>query len=196
MPSQPSRSYQDLSSFRMPDDFRGRPRWFVQIWWACEKLLFRPSPHVANRWRVFLLRRFGAQIGRSVVIRPSASVTYPWKLTIGDFSWIGEDVVLYSLDTIRIGDHSVISQRSYLCAGSHDYTDVSFQIVSKPIIINDECWLATDVFVSPGVEIGRGTVVAARSTVTRNLPSGVIAMGSPARVIRKRQAESGSKAVS
>ena len=182
--------YQDLSSFSMPHDFRGRPRWFVQIWWFCERLFFRPSPHVANGWRVFLLRRFGARIGRSVVIRPSASVTYPWKLTIGDFSWIGEDVVLYSLDDVFIGNHVVISQRSYLCSGSHDYADVSFRITSKPILIRDECWLATDVFVSPGVEIGRGTLVAARSTVTRSLPPGVIAMGSPARVVRDRPTRS------
>lgn len=189
MPATGARRYQDLSSFQMSDGFRGQPRWVIQIWWLVEKFLFRPSPHIANGWRVFLLRRFGARIGHSVIIRPSASVTFPWKLVIGDYCWIGEDVVLYSLGDIRIGAHSVISQRSYLCAGSHDYTDATFRITSEPILIDEECWLATDVFVSPGVEIGRGTVVAARSTVTRSLPSGVIAVGTPARVLRDRLPE-------
>ena len=182
----PTNQYQDLSQFQVPADFRGRSGWFVQLWWICERLLFRPSPHIANGWRNFLLRAFGAKVGRNVVIRRTATITYPWKVSIGDYSWIGSEVVLYSLGEIVIGSHSVISQRSYLCGGSHEIDDLAFRITSAPIRIGNECWLATDVFVSPGVEIGHGTLVGARSTVTKSLPGGVIAMGTPARVIRDR----------
>src|SRR5262245_48779901 len=115
------RPVQDLTTFRMPAGFRGRPAWFVQLWWLTQALLFRPSPQVAYGFRRLLLRAFGARIGRGVVIRPSVVVTYPWKVEIGDFAWVGDDAVLYSLGEIRIGANSVVSQKSYLCAGDHDY---------------------------------------------------------------------------
>jgi putative colanic acid biosynthesis acetyltransferase WcaF len=178
--------YQDLSKFKLPKNFRGRPAWFIQLWWIVQKLLFQSSPQALYSWRVLLLRSFGAKIGKNVIIRPSVSVVYPWKLRIGDYAWIGDDVVLYTLGHISIGNHSVVSQRSYLCAGSHDLADLSFAITNTPIVIADQCWIAADVFVCPGVNIGSGTVVGARSTVTRSLPSGVIAFGLPARVIAQR----------
>lgn len=178
--------YQDLSKFELPLGFRGRSAVVVQAWWIVEKTLFSLSPQAMYGWRAFLLRCFGAKIGRSVIIRPSVSVTYPWKLRIGDYSWIGDDVVLYTLGEIEIGSHSVISQRSYLCAGSHDYTDIGFAITNPPISISDQCWVASDVFICPGVSIGTGTVVGARSTVTKSLEGGVIAYGAPARIVGRR----------
>lgn len=120
------------------------------------------------------------------MVRSSASVTYPWKLVVGDYSWIGDEVVLYTLGNIRVGSHTVISQRSYLCAGSHNVEDMRFTITNQPIEVGDQCWIASDVFVCPGVKVGTGTVVGARSTVTHDLPSGVIAYGSPARPARTR----------
>jgi len=179
--------YQDLSQFHVPPGFRGRPAWIVQLWWIVEAVFFRNSPQALYGWRAFLLRCFGAKIGKRVIIRPSASVTYPWKLSIGDYSWIGDDVVLYSLANIRIGSHSVVSQRSYLCAGSHDINDIRFTITGQPIEIGDQCWIASDVFVCPGVKIGHATVVGARSTVTSDLPPAVIAFGSPAKPVRDRR---------
>ena len=137
-------------------------------------------------WRRFLLRSFGAKIGRDVIIRPSAQITYPWKVEIGDYSWIGDDVVLYSLGDIEIGSNTVISQRSYLCTGSHDYASNNFDIYSKKIIIGSKCWLATDVYVAPFVSIGDGTVVGARSSVFKSLPSNKICIGSPAKPIKDR----------
>ena len=178
--------YQDLSRFVVPPKFRGRSVLVVQLWWLVQTVFFHTSPQVSYKWRAWLLRIFGAQIGRGVIIRPSVSVVYPWKLSIGDFSWIGDDAVLYSLGEITVGSNTVLSQGCYLCAGSHDATDVRFTITNDPIHIADQCWLASDVFVLPGVSIGEGTVVAARSTVTRSLPGGVIAMGSPARVVGQR----------
>lgn len=141
-------------------------------------------------WRRFLLRRFGAKIGRKVMIRPTAHVQFPWKLEVGDYSWIGDEVVLYNLDKIKIGSHAVISQRSYLCTGSHHTAQKEFTINAKPIVINNECWLATDVFVAPGISIGRGTVVGSRSSVFKSLPSGKVCYGSPAKVMKDRIPES------
>ena len=177
----PSREFQDLSRFVLPPGFRGRPAWLVQLWWAVQTFLFHSSPQFLYGWRAFLLRSFGATIGKGVKIRPSVSITYPWKLSIGDYSWIGDDVVLYSLGNISIGRSAVVSQKSYLCTGSHDVESAEFTITEAPIRIEDQCWLAADVFVCPGITIGFGTVVAARSTVVHDLPSGVIAYGSPAK---------------
>ena len=140
-------------------------------------------------FRRFLLRLFGAEIGKKVILRPSVKTTYPWKVKIGDYSWIGDDVVLYSLGDIEIGKNVVISQRSYLCTGSHDYLKPSFNIYAKKIVIKDECWLATDVFVSPGITINKGTVVGSRSSVYSNLPKNKICIGSPAKIIRDRVSE-------
>ncbi|SNT43350.1 putative colanic acid biosynthesis acetyltransferase WcaF [Granulicella rosea] len=181
------RRYQDLSRFTVPANFRGKPAWFVQIWWIVQTLLFHPSPQGMYGWRAFLLRAFGAKIGKNVIIRPSVSIVYPWNLSIGDYAWVGDETVLYTLGRISIGNHAVVSQRSYLCAGSHDSTKIDFTITNEPISIEDECWIASDVFVCPGVNIGFGTIVAARSTVTRSLPSDSIAMGSPARVVAPRK---------
>lgn len=182
----PPLQYQDLSTFRMPPGFRGRSGILVQLWWLVQWFLFRPSPQVLYGFRRFLLRLFGAQVGAHVLVRPTAWITYPWKLSIGNYSWIGDEVVLYSLGEIRIGAHTVVSQRSYLCAGTHDFTRLSFDISAPPIHIGDQVWIATDVFVAPGVTIGDGSVVGARSSVFHDLPAGMICMGSPAQPIRTR----------
>ena len=179
-------NFQNLKTFKLPPNFRGRNAFTVQLWWLVQSILFRTSPQFLYGWRNFLLRLFGAKIGKKVIIRPSVKITYPWKLTIGDYSWIGDDVDLYTLGYIEIGNNVVISQRSYLCTGSHDYSKYDFPIYAKKINIKDECWIATDVFIAPGVTIESGSVVGARSSVYKNLPSNKICIGSPAEIIRDR----------
>ena len=149
-------------------------------------VFFKLSPQFFYGWRRFLLRSFGAQIGKDVIIRPSAQITYPWKVKIGDYSWIGDEVVLYSLGEIEIGSNSVISQRSYICTGTHDYDSKDFRIYAKKITIGSKCWLATDVYVAPSVTIGENTVVGARSSVFKDLPSNKVCLGSPAKPIKDR----------
>ena len=181
-----NRNYQKLERFLLPADFRGRSVIVVQLWWLVQATLFGMSPQFMYGWRCFLLRLFGAKVGEGVIIRPSATITYPWKVSIGDHSWIGDNVDLYSLGDIEIGANVVISQRSYLCAASHDYTKEELPIWSKKITIEDECWLATDVYVAPGITIGKGSVVGARSSVFKDLPGGMVCVGSPAKPIKKR----------
>lgn len=132
------------------------------------------------------MKLFGAKIGRGVLLRPSVEITYPWKVSIGDWSWIGDNVTLYSLGDIDIGKNVVISQNSYLCTGSHDFDSVTFDIFTKPIVVESESWLAADVFVAPGVRIQRGVVVGARSTVLHDLPAMTVCYGNPARPVRPR----------
>jgi putative colanic acid biosynthesis acetyltransferase WcaF len=184
------RRWQDLSTFQLPENFRGRPVWFVQIWWAVQATLFACSPQILYPWRRFLLRLFGATIGRAVIIRPTVKITYPWKLKIGDNAWIGDNVVLYTLGEITIGENAVVSQSSYLCTGSHVEDRPSFDIFAKPIIIAPGAWVATDVFVAPGVTIGSAAVVGARSSVFKDIPPEMVAMGNPAQIIRKRNSVS------
>ena len=101
---------QQLDKFKLPHNFRGRNAFIVQLWWLVQGVLFRTSPQFLYGFRRFLLRLFGAKIGKNVIIRQTVRVTYTWKISIGDYSWIGDDVVLYSLGEIEIGAHVVISK--------------------------------------------------------------------------------------
>jgi putative colanic acid biosynthesis acetyltransferase WcaF len=177
---------QDLESFCLPLNFRGRPRWFVQLWWLVEATLFHGSPQLLYGFRNWLLRRFGARIGKGVRIRPSVGITYPWKLEVGDWCWIGDHVTLYTLGEIAIGANAVISQHSYICAASHDYTLPTFDIFSRPVHIGREAWLAAGVFVAPGVTIGNGAVIGARSVVLKDMPAMMVCAGHPATPLHPR----------
>jgi putative colanic acid biosynthesis acetyltransferase WcaF len=177
---------QNLEKFVLPKNFRAKSAITVQLWWIIQSTLFACSPQFLYGWRRFLLRLFGAKIGKHVIIRPSAKITYPWKLTIGDHSWIGDGVDLYTLGEIEIGKNAVISQKSYLCAASHDYTKETFDIYAQKIVIEDEAWIATDVFIAPGITIGKGAVIGARSTVLSDMPAGMVCVGYPAKPIKAR----------
>tara|TARA_R110000868_G_scaffold78900_1_gene224681 strand:- start:572 stop:1117 length:546 start_codon:yes stop_codon:yes gene_type:complete len=177
---------QKLDDFRLPDSFRGRNALVVQLWWLVQATLFAWSPQFLYRWRCFLLRCFGAKIGKHVIIRPSVVVTYPWKLTIGDYAWVGDNVELYTLGPISIGTNAVVSQGSYLCTGSHDYQSQAFDIYAQSIVVEDEAWVATDVYIAPGVIIGKGAVIGARSSVFKSMPSNMICLGSPAKPVKPR----------
>lgn len=165
---------------------RGRSGFIVLLWWMIQGSLFRFSLHPMYSWRNFLLRLFGARIGKGVQIRASVKFTYPWKVSIGDYSWVGDQVEFYSLDQIVVGEHCVISQHSYLCTGSHRVNDPQFSLLTNPIHIRDGAWIASDVFVYPGITIGEMAVAAARSTVTHDIPPNEIHGGSPAVFLKYR----------
>jgi putative colanic acid biosynthesis acetyltransferase WcaF len=178
--------WQDLSSFRTPAGFRGRSAWIVQLWWLVQSTLFAASPQFMFGWRRWLLRLFGAKVGVGVLVRPSVRTTYPWKVRLDDYCWIGDEVQLYSLGEIHVGEHAVVSQRSYLCTGSHRHDLPGFDITAAPIVIGAQAWVGTDVFVAPGITIGEGAVVGARSSVFHDLPAAMICKGSPAKPYRAR----------
>lgn len=177
-----SGQYQHLAAFKVAPGFRGRSGLVVLLWQTVQATLFAWSPQPAYGWRRFLLKLFGAKVGKGVLVRQTARITYPWKVSFGDHCWIGDHTEIYSLGTIAIGSHAVVSQRSYICAGTHDHLDVTFPLVSRPVVIGDQAWIATDCYVAPGVRIGTASIVAARSTVLHDVPDAVIAAGTPAAV--------------
>ena len=176
-----------LNLHKVPDGFRGKSKLYVQLWWLVQATFINSSPQVFYGWRRFWLRMFGAKIGKKTLIRPTVKITYPWKVSIGDYSWIGDDVVLYSWGEIEIGSNTVISQKSYLCTGSHDYTKETFDIFARKITIGDSCLLATYVFVTPGITISDGAIVGARSSVFRDIDANTINAGAPSKMIRIRK---------
>ena len=183
-------SWVDLSKYDQSWFDRGRPGWFVLLWWFVQAIAFPLTPQPLYGVRRSLLRWFGAKIGKNVLIRPSARFTYPWKITIGDHSWIGDDVVLYSLERIYIGKHCVISQKSYLCTGSHDIQKPAFDLITAPINLSNGVWVAADCFIGPGVQIGANAVIGARSSVFKDMPEGQVCLGSPCRPCYPREVKS------
>lgn len=179
-------TYQDLSLFIVPQTFRSKSKITVQLWWIVQGTIFSWSPQIFYGWRRFLLRLFGASIGKKVLIRSTAKITYPWNVSIGDYSWVGDDCVLYSLGKITIGAHVAVAHKVYFNTGGHNYQKITFDISSKDLIIEDECWITNDVYLAPGITIGKGAVIGARSTVLKDVPSGKVVVGSPAKIIKDR----------
>ena len=156
------------------------------IWGVVWTLLFRPTPKLLHGWRRFLLRLFGARLGRGAVVHASVRVFAPWNLEMGDHACLGPFVDCYCVDRISIGAYAIVSQYSFLCSASHDHRQFQMPLVRKPVRIGAHAWVAADVFVAPGVEIGEGAMIQVRSTVLDNVPAWTIASGHPARPIRRR----------
>lgn len=155
------------------------------LWAACRPL-FRWSPRLFWGWRTFLLRQFGAKIGRHVQIHPSVHIFIPWHLEIGDWSSVGFDALLYNLGPLKIGAKVTISQRAHLCGGSHDFRDPTMPLLKESITIGDEAWICADAYVGPGVMVGAQAVVAARAVVVKHIEAGVVVAGNPAREVGRR----------
>ena len=156
------------------------------IWggvWVC---LFRPSPRIFFGWRRFLLRAFGASIGKNARISPSVAVWAPWNLSVGNESAISHHVDCYCIDRLVIGNHATVSQYAILCTASHDISTPSMQLISSPIILDDQCWVCAGAFVGPGITIHDGAVVGAMSVVTKDIEAWTVHAGNPARMIKKR----------
>lgn len=178
--------FQDLSQYASSKGIRGKSKYYIQMWWIVYALLFKPSPRFMFGWRNFLLRLFGAKVGKNVLVRSSAFISYPWNVTIGNNCWIGEHNYIYGSGKIRIGNHVALGPYVKICSGQHDIHRLSFDTIAKDVTIEDEVWLAADVFVAAGVKIGYGTVVGARSSVFKSLEGGKICVGTPAKAIKNR----------
>ena len=155
------------------------------LWMVCQPL-YRFSPRPCFGWRRWLLRRFGAQVGRYVHTYGSSVVYMPWNLSIGDWSSLGEHAFIYNLGPVTIGAQATISGRAHLCAGTHDYTDPAMPLLKPPIVVKDQAWICADAFVGPSVTIGEGAVVAARAVVVKDVEAWSIVAGNPARRIKQR----------
>lgn len=168
----------------MPRSLKVKRGLWVLVW----MLFFRPTPRgILNGWRLFLLRLFGARIGRGSKVAASCFVWAPWNLEMGEFSVLGDGVDCYTMDKIRIGSKVAVSQRCFLCTGSHDTTSLRRPLITRPITIGDHSWIAAESMVMPGVDIAEGSVIGARSLVTRDMPAWSVCAGHPCVAIRPRR---------
>lgn len=146
----------------------------VQVAWMIVSTTVLPRWWMPNAIRIKILRMFGANIADGVLIRHGVKIHWPWKLTIGAHSWIGERAWLLNLEHITIGQNVCVSQDVLLCTGSHDRHSPSFEFDNAAITIEDGCWIATRATILRGTTIGRNSVIGATSLVTRNIPAGTL----------------------
>ncbi|MDP3713039.1 MAG: WcaF family extracellular polysaccharide biosynthesis acetyltransferase [Mycobacteriales bacterium] len=164
---------QRLEDFTGAGYDKGRPVALQALWFACSNLIVQKWWCPA-RLRVLLLRAFGAKIGTGVFIRHRVKVLWPWKLEVGDHSWLGEGVWILNLEPVTLGRRVCVSQEAFLCAGSHNWTSATFEYRNAPITLGDASWVAARSTVLPGVRIGPGAVVTAGCTVGRDVPTNAV----------------------
>jgi len=181
----------DLGHYSAKDFDRGASRIKEALWILTKCLFFLPPLPLFSSVRASLLRLFGARVGKGLVIRSQVNISFPWRLEIGDHVWIGEESLLLTLAPIRIGSNVCISQRAFLCTGSHSFYQETFDLQTKPIVVHDGSWIAAQAFIGPGVEIGPGSVVAAGSVVMENVPPNCLVRGNPAQVVKKIERSKG-----
>ncbi len=162
-----------------------------RVLWGAGAVLFRWTPRLLYGVRNTLLRLFGAEIGKNVRIHPSATIYFPWNVSIDDWSSVGEDAMIYNLGPIEIGERVTVSQRAHLCAGTHDATDPAMPLQKPPISVGDQAWVCADAFVGPGVTVEEGAVVGARAVVVKDVEAWTIVGGNPARPLRDRELTTG-----
>ena len=167
------------------------PRWKIALWYVVSVAFFRTAIPYPSRLKAVMLRMFGAQIGRGVIIKPSVIIKYPWKLSIGDHSWIGEQVWLDNLDLVTIGNHCCISQGAMLLCGNHNFKKPTFDLMIKPIVLEDGVWIGAKCLVGPGCILKKGAILSLGSVCTVNLEASSMNQGNPAVLIRKREKSGG-----
>jgi putative colanic acid biosynthesis acetyltransferase WcaF len=176
----------NLHQYTVGDFSRGRPKFIIALWMILQPLLL--TSWLPGSWhRRFLLYVFGAQIGAGVIIKPGVRVKFPWRLKVGAHTWVGEGVWIDNLADVEIGDNCCISQDAYLCTGSHDWSRTSFDLICRPILVEDGAWVAARAAVAPGVTIGEGAVLAFGSVATTDLVPWSIYAGNPATLLRARK---------
>ena len=180
----------DLSKFSTGAFQRGASPLKESLWLLVSLVLFRLCPFSFSPLKREVLRAFGARIGNHVTIKPQVKITFPWKLTLGEHVWLGEECWLLNLERITIGNNVCISQRAFLCTGSHDYKLSTFNLIAKPIVVENGAWLGAGCWVGPGVTVGADSILTAGSVTTKSLGSGGIYRGNPAVFRRSRMASS------
>jgi putative colanic acid biosynthesis acetyltransferase WcaF len=180
----------DLS---VPDNrelIRGAPLLVEAAWYFCGLPLLRSQLITSSPFRSWLLRLFGAKIGRRVNIKPGLRVKFPWYLEVGDYTWLGEDMWIDNLAPVTIGPQCCISQGVYLCTGNHDWSTFNMRLFRRPIRCERGSWVGAKCVVCPGVTVGAGAVAVAGSVVTRDIPAMEVHAGNPASFVRRRELKS------
>lgn len=175
-----------LDQYTIRDYTPGAPVWKQLLWFFVGDILVRSRLLPISSLKVGILRMFGASIGEGVNIKPGVKIKFPWRLTIGDHCWIGEDVWIDNLAPIVLEDHICVSQSVYFCTGNHDWTAPTFDLRVAPITVKSGSWLAARSTIAPGIEIGEGAVLSLGSVAVRNLEPWTIYAGNPAVAVKPR----------
>jgi putative colanic acid biosynthesis acetyltransferase WcaF len=158
-----------------------------QVVWYCVNIIFFKNPfNILNSLKVTLLRWFGARLGRGVVIKPSVNIKFPWKLQVGDHSWIGEAVWIDNLSDVIIGSHVTLSQGCLLLTGSHDHRKATFDFLTAPIILEDGVWICARAIVLAGTSCRSHSILTANSVSDQDLEPYTIYKGNPAVAVKTR----------
>jgi putative colanic acid biosynthesis acetyltransferase WcaF len=176
----------DLSRYTPGQFDRGAGVVKEGLWLIVSLILFRLCPFSFSALKRVMLRMFGASIGRNVIIKPQVKITFPWKLTVGDHVWLGEECWLLNLEHMVIGSNVCISQRAFLCTGSHDYKQTTFDLITRPIKLEDGVWIGAGCWVGPGVTAESHSILTAGSVATKNLAAYGIYRGNPAVLVKQR----------
>ncbi len=157
------------------------------VWMLCWLVMVRPFPRsFANPWKVILLNLFGAQVHKKATIYSSVKIYMPWNLKMGPYSCLGPEVDCYNVAPISIGEHTTISQKTYLCAASHDVTNSQLPLLKKTIQIQNQVWVGASCFIGGDVILNQGVVVGATASVYKSVPAWTIVGGNPAKFLKNR----------
>jgi len=159
------------------------------LWFFVNVFVFQNRWNASSASKVFFLKLFGAKIGKNVVLKPNINIKYPWKLSIGDNSWIGEKVWIDNLGTVSIGKNVCLSQGAMLLCGNHNYKKESFDLMVGDITLENGVWIGAHSIVSPNVTCFSHSILTVNSVATSNLEAYTIYQGTPAKAIRKRVIE-------
>ena len=158
----------------------------IALWYIVNTVFFKSALNPFSAIKIVFLRLFGSKIGRGVVIKPGVNIKYPWKLEIGPYSWIGEDVWIDNLEKVRIGSNVCISQGAMLLTGNHNYKKASFTLLTQSITLEDGVWIGAKSIVCPGVTCKSHSLLTVGSVATKDLNEFTINQGNPAKLIRNR----------
>ncbi|RUT07169.1 colanic acid biosynthesis acetyltransferase WcaF [Dulcicalothrix desertica PCC 7102] len=165
----------------------GAPYWKQILWYFIGLPLLGSYYLPLSSIKVFILRSFGAKIGKGVRIKPGVRVKFPWRLSVGNYVWIGENAWIDNLADVTIESHTCLSQNVYLCTGNHDWNDANFKLLTAPIYIQESSWIAANSVIGPGVIIGKGAVLTLAGVTARSLEPMTIYAGNPAQPVKKRK---------
>jgi len=160
------------------------------LWYVCNAVFINVSVPYPSSFKSFLLRLFGAKVGRGVVIKPNVNIKYPWFLGIGDEVWLGEGAWIDNLADVKIGNNVCVSQGAFILTGNHDYKKAAFDLLVNPIVIEDGVWVGAKVIVCPGTTLRTHAVITAGSVISKEAKAWAVYSGNPARPIRSRVIES------
>ena len=169
-------------------DFKIGKGIIIQLFWYITNVLFFINPlNPISSLKVFLLKLFGAKIGKDVVVKPGVNIKYPWKLTVGNYVWIGENVWIDNLDKVEIANNAVLSQGAILLCGNHNFKKPSFDLITKPITVEEGVWIGAKSIVTGGVICKSHSVLAVNSVASANLEEYTIYRGNPAEKVKIRE---------